>query len=250
MTRAIWYCSSASRGARPPSTRRTSRGPRIVVPLIILAGLAVVAGFANLPDTGVALLGPRERRPALRALRRAHRRLLPGASRPHVRPPRVHPLDRRALHRWSALVGVGLAYLWFWQGPRARTASPSAHKVGPGRLHGAREQVLPRPPLHRRHRRRHQGPDRPGRQLGQPERDRRRRQPGRHAAPVEGGQWVYKNIDQGVVDTIVNGSGATAEGSGQLLRKQQTGKVQTYGAYLFAGATILAAIFVFIASAN
>ena len=67
---------------------------------------------------------------------------------------------------------------------------------------------------------------------------------------VEGGQWVYKYIDQGVVDTIVNGSGATAEGSGQILRKQQTGKVQAYGAYLFAGATLLAAIFVAIASAN
>jgi hypothetical protein len=53
-----------------------------------------------------------------------------------------------------------------------------------------------------------------------------------------------------VVDTIVNGSGATAEGSGQLLRKQQTGKVQSYGAYLFAGATLLAAVFVIIASAN
>ena len=67
---------------------------------------------------------------------------------------------------------------------------------------------------------------------------------------VESGQWVYKYIDQGVVDTIVNGSGATAEGSGQILRKQQTGKVQAYGAYLFAGATVLAAIFVIIASAN
>jgi NADH-quinone oxidoreductase subunit L len=67
---------------------------------------------------------------------------------------------------------------------------------------------------------------------------------------VDGGQWVYKYIDQGVVDTLVNGSGATAEGSGQLLRKQQTGKVQAYGAYLFAGATLLAAIFVLIASTN
>ena len=54
------------------------------------------------------------------------------------------------------------------------------------------------------------------------------------------GRFTYKYVDQGVVDTIVNASGAGAEGSGQLLRKQQTGKVQAYGAYLFAGATLLA----------
>ena len=33
-------------------------GPRIVVPLIILAGLAIVAGFVNLPDTGALSLVP------------------------------------------------------------------------------------------------------------------------------------------------------------------------------------------------
>ena len=53
-----------------------------------------------------------------------------------------------------------------------------------------------------------------------------------------------------MVDTIVNGSGDDGRGLGQILRKQQTGKVQAYGAYLFAGATLLAAIFVAIASAN
>ena len=67
---------------------------------------------------------------------------------------------------------------------------------------------------------------------------------------MRAGQWTYTRIDQGVVDTIVNGSGAGAEGSGQILRKQQTGKVQSYGAYLFAGATVLAAVFVIIASSK
>ena len=55
-------------------------------------------------------------------------------------------------------------------------------------------------------------------------------------------------VDQGVVDTLVNGSGMAAEGSGQVLRKSQNGKVQWYAAYLFLGATILAAIFVVVAS--
>jgi NADH:ubiquinone oxidoreductase subunit 5 (subunit L)/multisubunit Na+/H+ antiporter MnhA subunit len=62
------------------------------------------------------------------------------------------------------------------------------------------------------------------------------------------GGFVYHRIDQGVVDTVVNASGTGAEGSGEALRKFQTGKVQAYGAYLFLGATVLAAIFVLIAS--
>jgi NADH-quinone oxidoreductase subunit L len=64
------------------------------------------------------------------------------------------------------------------------------------------------------------------------------------------GAWVYEKIDQNIIDTVVKGSGATAEGSGQVLRKSQTGRVQTYGAYLFGAATILAAVFVIIASAS
>ena len=50
--------------------------------------------------------------------------------------------------------------------------------------------------------------------------------------------------DRGVVDTIVNGSGAAAEGSGQGLRQIQTGRVQQYGALLFAGAALLAVAFI------
>jgi NADH-quinone oxidoreductase subunit L len=62
------------------------------------------------------------------------------------------------------------------------------------------------------------------------------------------GRFVYDKIDQNVVDGIVNGSGLTAEGSGQILRRQQTGRVQAYGTYLFAGAAILAAVFVIASS--
>jgi NADH-quinone oxidoreductase subunit L len=62
------------------------------------------------------------------------------------------------------------------------------------------------------------------------------------------GEFVYARIDQGVVDTLVDGSGAAAEVSGEVLRKAQTGKVQAYGAYLFLGAAVLALIFVLIAS--
>ncbi len=57
---------------------------------------------------------------------------------------------------------------------------------------------------------------------------------------------VYKGVDQGVVDGLVNASGAASDSSGQLLRRIQTGKVQQYGAILFAAAAILAGVFVFI----
>ena len=48
------------------------------------------------------------------------------------------------------------------------------------------------------------------------------------------------------MDRLVNASGAGAEGSGQLLRRIQTGRVQQYAALLFAGAAVLAGIFIVI----
>jgi NADH-quinone oxidoreductase subunit L len=53
-------------------------------------------------------------------------------------------------------------------------------------------------------------------------------------ARVVGG-FVYRFVDQAVVDTIVNGSGAASESSGQFLRRSQTGKVQQYASLLFGG---------------
>jgi NADH-quinone oxidoreductase subunit L len=61
-----------------------------------------------------------------------------------------------------------------------------------------------------------------------------------------GGEWVYRNIDQRVVDGAVNGVGFSAEGSGGLLRRVQTGKVQQYGALLFGAAAVGALILVIV----
>jgi NADH-quinone oxidoreductase subunit L len=58
------------------------------------------------------------------------------------------------------------------------------------------------------------------------------------------GRWTYKYIDQGVVDNIVNGTGVASEEAGQELRRIQSGKVQQYGAWLFGGAVMLAAVLV------
>ena len=62
--------------------------------------------------------------------------------------------------RRSACTGIGLAFLWYFRGrgPHGITERSALARRGPPR---PREQVLLRLALHRRHRPRHQGPDRP-----------------------------------------------------------------------------------------
>jgi len=62
------------------------------------------------------------------------------------------------------------------------------------------------------------------------------------------GGWIYRNIDQRVVDGAVNGSGAAARGTGGALRPVQSGKVNQYGALLFAAATVGALVLVIVNS--
>ncbi len=66
------------------------------------------------------------------------------------------------------------------------------------------------------------------------------------AGAVRGGRFVYDKIDQGIVDTVVNASGSAAGGSGQGLRRMQTGRVQQYAALLFAATAVLAGIFIIV----
>jgi len=65
------------------------------------------------------------------------------------------------------------------------------------------------------------------------------------AGSVMVANWTYRYVDQDVVDGVINGSGAGAEESGQLLRRLNSGKVQQYGALLFGGAVLLAGVLVF-----
>jgi NADH:ubiquinone oxidoreductase subunit 5 (subunit L)/multisubunit Na+/H+ antiporter MnhA subunit len=50
-------------------------------------------------------------------------------------------------------------------------------------------------------------------------------------------------FDRKVVDGAVNGAGSTARSLGGVLRYLQTGSVQRYAVFLFAGVVILAVIF-------
>ncbi len=61
------------------------------------------------------------------------------------------------------------------------------------------------------------------------------------------GKFVYRFIDQGVIDASVNASGRGASESGQFLRKSQTGQVREYAAVMFGAAVLLAAVFIFTA---
>jgi NADH-quinone oxidoreductase subunit L len=60
------------------------------------------------------------------------------------------------------------------------------------------------------------------------------------------GGWTYRNIDQRVVDGAVNGAGKTARGSGGALQPTQSGKVSQYGALLFSAAAVGALVLVII----
>jgi NADH-quinone oxidoreductase subunit L len=62
---------------------------------------------------------------------------------------------------------------------------------------------------------------------------------------VRFGRFTYDVIDQQVVDGLVNGAGASAEGSGSLLRTIQTGRVQQYAAVLFAAAALFGVALIF-----
>ncbi len=244
MTRAIWYVFFGERRGASATHDMHENGPRIVVPLMILAGLACVAGFANLPDTGALSWVPDGV-----ALRFEHYVEPTGAYFPGAANGFAHPEFNVILALVSTLVGlagVGLAYLWFWKdlGPHRITERNKAARAGylvlekkygldilytdiiAGGLKGPVAKATY--------------------WFNQNIIDGVVNLVASTARTT--GAWVYKYIDQGVVDNVVKGSGLAAEGSGEVLRKAQTGKVQAYGAYLFLGAAVLAAIFVVIAS--
>lgn len=61
---------------------------------------------------------------------------------------------------------------------------------------------------------------------------------------VRFGRLLYRYVDQGLVDGTVNASGRTASGTGQFLRRMQTGQVRQYATLMFGAAALLAAVFI------
>jgi NADH-quinone oxidoreductase subunit L len=249
MTRAIYYCFFGEpRGAAKEHTPHES-GPRITIPLIILAGLAVVVGFTNIPDTGalswvpdsVALQFEHYVEPVTPAF--------PSAAT--VGPEFSHPefsIVIALISTLAAALAAAVVFLWYWKGagPHGITERNKAARAGyrlleqkyyldalySGVIAGGIKGPIARG----------------ANWVNQNIIDGIVNAVG--TSSTAAGRWLYKYVDQGGIDFFVKGSGAGAEGTGQLLRRGQTGKVQTYGAYLFGAATVLAAVFVVIASAS
>ncbi|MGH2474686.1 MAG: NADH-quinone oxidoreductase subunit 5 family protein, partial [Candidatus Limnocylindrales bacterium] len=217
-------------------------GPRIVVPLYILSALAVVAGFANLPNTGVL-----DGVPTSLALRFEHFYEPKGEYFPAVLDTFAHPefaFGVALVSTLIAVVGIGLAYAWYFrgQGPHGITErnrlARAGHRVLVEKYYFDRLYTdiivggVKGPIARAAYWFNQRGIDGVVNGAG--------------TAAVRGGRFVYDKIDQGVVDTIVNSSGSAAGSSGQGLRRIQTGRVQEYAALLFAGAALLAGVFIIV----
>ncbi len=244
MTRAIWYVFFGEPRGKAAQYKLHENGPRIVWPLYILAFGAIVAGWTNLPEKVFGITVP-----ANLALRFEHFVEPTGAYFPGELPSFAHP----EFVPWIAIasliaiiIGAGGAYLWYWRGlgphgltERNRFARAGykvlENKYGLDILYTDIIAGSVKGPIARA-----------AYWFNQNVIDGLVNLVGSTAKTA--GQWVYRYIDQGVVDNVVKGSATVAEGSGEVLRKGQTGKVQAYGAYLFLGAAVLAAVFVVIAS--
>jgi NADH-quinone oxidoreductase subunit L len=244
MTRAYYYVFMGEPRGKSAEHELHENGPRITVPLIILAIGSIVVGYANLPEKifGIGV-------PESLSLRFEHFIEPTGLYFPSADNNFSHPefVPWIALVSMLALVvGAGSAYLWYWKGkgPHGITERNKLARTGYKVLENKyyldwlyTDVIVGFV----------KGPfAKATNWFNQNILDGIVNAVGKGAR--EAGGFVYNRIDQGVVDTVVKGSGLAAEGSGSVLRKTQNGKVQWYAAYLFLGATILAAIFVVVAS--
>ena len=222
-------------------------GPRITVPLWILAGLALVAGFANLPK-GFQLV------PESLQERFGH----------YVEPVAGYfPQVTHATPSWSlamvstlvVLAGIGVAaHYYFVRVARAsKAAGQSLTELPNGPTTRLAVARLGHTLLANKYYLDHlytgivaggtKGPvARFAYRTNQEVLDRAVDGVGRTA--VAAGQVVYHQIDQKVVDGFINGTGQVSTDSGEKLRRIQSGKVQNYAAILFAAATVLAGLLI------
>jgi NADH-quinone oxidoreductase subunit L len=238
MTRCIYltFFGEPRGHAADPHHPPHESGPRILVPLYILSGLAIVAGLANLPGGGIF--------PDSASLRFEHYVEPVAGYFPGELPDFAHPHFSwwvAILSTAWAIVAFGVAYLyWFRDRFHGVTQRSRVAHAGYTLLEnkyyfdwlyvdviaGATKGPIARGAYW----------------INQNVIDAFVN--GVAAATVGVGRWTYKWIDQGAVDGAVNGSGSLSEAFGQVLRGMQTGRVQQYGALLFGGAVVLAGIFV------
>ena len=225
-------------------------GPRILVPLYILSGLAIVAGFVNLPG-GFQLV------PDSWTERFGHYVEPVGSS--------YFPKIAHATPSWSlavaasvvALAGAAVAiHYYFVKVDRlsnetrqsltglpdglstTNSAAGAGHRVLVNKyyLDHLYEGVIVRFT---------KGPlARAAYWTNQKVIDRTVDAAGETAVMV--GRGVYDVVDQAVIDGFVDGSGRVSDATGEELRHINSGKVQNYAAILFAMAAVLAGAFLII----
>jgi NADH-quinone oxidoreductase subunit L len=209
-------------------------GPRITVPLWILAVLGVSAGLVNIPSA----LSPDSLE-----LRFEHYFEPKGAYFPTEN--FSHPGFSLGIALGATvigLLGISLAYLWYWRGlgPHGITQRNRAAQGGYTVLvnkyyfdHLYTDIIAGGT----------KGPVARGvNWFNQNVIDGIVNGAGRLSTVV--GRFVYNRIDQQVVDGAINGSAAAAEGGGQIFRQLTSGKVQQYGALLFGAAALFAGAFI------
>jgi NADH-quinone oxidoreductase subunit L len=243
MTRTIWYAfyNGEYKGHGHPH----ESGPRITVPLIILAVLSATAGLLNLPNkiffdielpSSITLLFEHYVEPV--------GPFFPGSA-----------LDftHAEFNGWVAALslvvaggGAGLAYLFYWK----RALRPLEGLATRSRVAGFFKNILVnkyyldwlytdvivgtiKKPIAAA-----------AYWFNQKVLDGA--VDGAGKGSVLAGRWVYSKIDQSVIDGAVKGTGTVANASGGELRRMQTGRVQQYAALFFAAAAILAGVFVLV----
>jgi NADH-quinone oxidoreductase subunit L len=216
-------------------------GPRLTVPLIILAFMAVVAGFANLPSAwfpdGIALKFEEWVEPAgvphfpaiahatasitlaviatavavggivvaglyYRAVARRDARATELADGPTTRYPAARTGYRFLEERYYLDHLYSGVVAGGTKGPLARAAYAFNQRVLDGIINGAAR------------------------------------------VGVASGRVLYRFVDQGAIDGAVNSSGYGAGFSGQILRRIQSGSIRQYATLMFAGAALLAGVFI------
>jgi NADH-quinone oxidoreductase subunit L len=212
-------------------------GPRITVPLWILAVLGVTAGFANLP----AALGPDAVELRFEHFYEPKAPYFPIENFSHPEFSLGIAIAATAI----GLLGFTLAYLWYWRGlgPHGITRRNRVARTGYTVLQNKyyfdwlyTDVIVAA----------FKGPIARGVYwFDQNVVDAVVTGAGRLSTVV--GRFVYDRIDQQVVDGAVNRSASAANESGQVFRQLTSGKVQQYGALLFGAAAIFAgAIIIFV----
>lgn len=238
MTRVVWYTFHGEyRGHGTPH-----ESPKVmIIPLWILAGMAIVAGAFNLPEPVLEPFG-------LKGL--AHRIQTYVEPEIYLNTPALHiihpdpSLGMAIAGLILAMTGIALAYLYYWRnlGPHGLTERNKYAKAGYTFLenkyyldHLYTDIIVGsiKAPIARA-----------ANWINQNVLDKAVNTAGETAR--DSGRWVYKWIDQGAIDGSVNAVAAGADSSGEGLRTIQSGKVQNYGQLLFGAAAVLAIVFVIV----